>query len=268
MTQKHIYLTEFGSGLPLIHWALQKPSEFVIHTQNSSLERYIRSLQLTSNNEWGIEPSAHSIYIGTSSEPRLYDNLIRNANQLGIKTHAYFDSWVNYRKRINIEPTEILVSDRWAFELAKETYPQSQIVNFENFYFRHLAESYVAGTNTSVLYISSPTNSYNNVPAVTHNLNCVCIQLPKITALFEKEVIYRKHPGYEVDSCESYLIAKNLAKVSTNPDSLLDDLKLAEYVVGPVSQVHYFAERLGIPAFVTNKPNSEWCGPKIRSLNL
>ena len=268
MAIKHLYITEFGSGLPLIHWAMQDPSKFAIHTRNSAVMKYLLSNKLKFNDDWNIDQNAESVFIGTCSVPEAYDEIILRAKELGIKSHAYIDSWVNYSIRLNVEPVEILVSDPWAIQLAKKTYQHLTIVHFEDYHLQFLTNKYSPSVKNSVLYIDSPTNAYNNMPNQLHNVNCICQQLPKISKCFPNQIIFRKHPGYKANECVDFLIDSQIAKISDNPESLLSDLELAGCVVGPVSYVHYLAENLGIPAFTTRTPNSNWHGPKFRSLNL
>lgn len=252
----------------MIHWAAEDPLNFNIHTRNPAIKKYLSSHQLNFNDDWYFDQTAESVFIGTSTVPEVYDDIILSAKKEGIKSHAYFDSWVNYSFRINAEPAEILVSDPWALQLAKKTYPHLKIVHFADYHMRFLFNSFSPSVEKSVLFIDSPTNAYNNLPKQIHSINCMCQQLPKISACFQKEIIFRKHPGYEANECEDFLISSQIVKASTNPESLLKDLELAGYVVGPVSYVHYLAENLGIPAFTMPTPNSNWHGPKFRSLNL
>jgi len=268
MAKKHLYITEFGSGLPLIHWAALNPSEFVIHTRNPAIKKYLSSLRLNFTDSWQVSQNAESVFVGRCEKPEIYNQIILSAKQAGIKSHVYFDSWVNYSGRLNTEPTEILVSDPWAMQLAQDTYPNHKIVHFDDFHLQFLARAFSPNIAKSVLFVDSPTNAYNNIPKQIHNLNCVCLQMLKISERFQKEVIFRNHPGYEANECVNILKKNQTVEISINPESLLKDLESAAYVVGPVSYVHYIAENLGIPAFTTFTPNDNWHGPRFRSLNL
>lgn len=268
MANKHLYLTEFGSGLPLIHWAAENPSDFSIHTRNSALTRYLSNLGLKYDGLWDFHPACTSVYIGTSAEPANYDHLILKARMSGIKSYAYFDSWVNYRNRISVEPTEILISDPWAYALAREKFSNLKVSYFKEYHLKYLLNSYYPKLKEYVLYLDSPINSYNNAQKRKHKIDCICELLPKVTELLKLPIIFRKHPGYEANECLRFLNSVENVKLSHNPESLISDLELAKYVVGPVSYVHYLAENLGIPAFTAFEPNSNWQGPKFRSLNL
>ena len=230
--------------------------------------QYLNELNLDFVDTWDIESNTSAIYIGTTSDPRKYDELINHANHLEIKSYAYLDSWVNYSLRINAKPSEILVSDTWANELAKQSFPDLRVSYFENKHAQFIKENYAPKRPDKILYIDSPENSYNGHEKQIHNINCICVQIPKISKVFKREVIYRKHPGYKANQCVTNLADIPTVKSIEEPRSLLRDLEMAQFLVGPISYLHYLAEGIGIPAFTTNRPSGNWHGPKFRSVNL
>ena len=220
------------------------------------------------DNSWNVCRNSSEIIVGATSAPSTYNHIFLEAQKFGIKTYAYLDSWVNFSGRIEKPPTEILVSDGWAHEYAKKVFPQATINFFENYFLTFVKESYNPQTKKSILYLDSPPNNYNGLNSPKHNKNCICVELLAIENRFHQKIIYRPHPGYARSKCALNIKNNSHVTFSSNPYSLVFDLNQSEFLVGPVSYVHYIAEEIGIPAFITQIQNNNWHGPKFRTLNL
>lgn len=220
------------------------------------------------DNSWIVCQNSSEIIVGATSAPSIYNHIFLNAQKFGIKTYAYLDSWVNFSDRIEKHPTEILISDSWAHEYATKVFPNATINFFENYFLTFIKENYISQTEKSILYADSPPNNYNGVNSREHNKNCICVELQAIENRFHQKIIYRPHPGYTKSKCVMNI--KNNARVtfSSSPYSLVFDLSKTEFLVGPISYVHYIAEEIGIPAFITQIQNNNWHGPKFRTLSL
>jgi hypothetical protein len=82
---------------------------------------------------------------GTGWETHFEKQAMYKALNLGIKTVAFLDHWVNYRERFEfngniIIPDEIWVGDKNAKNIANVTFPQIPVIFYPNPYFEDLKE--------------------------------------------------------------------------------------------------------------------------------
>ena len=258
------FIEDFGYGLPLIHHALTLNPDAIIHTRNRNLQQYATLFGLAINKTFEVGKNSSRIYIGSSSKPDSYNSIIHKAKLKGNHSSVYMDNWVNYSSRIINLPNEMLVSDPWAFDLCKETFPRSEISIIPNYYLEYLRSNFIKKASTYILYIDSPLNNYNNQGLREHGKNCKCTELLILGKKSSWDIRIRFHPGYELTECDRYLVSNSVVQVSRK--SLLEDLESAHLVIGPISYVHYISENLGVPSFVNCLPNSNYKGPKFREL--
>ncbi len=80
---------------------------------------------------------------GTGWESNFEKEAIYKARNLGIKTVAFIDHWVNYRERFELNgntilPDEIWVGDKDAERIANQTFPQTPIIFCPNPYLEDI----------------------------------------------------------------------------------------------------------------------------------
>lgn len=261
MAKIDYFFYEFGSTLPLLHHSSRTSGSLVFHTNNSKIQKYFSSKGIDYSQDMHVGRDSTKVIIGSSREPNLYSKIINDARLYKIKSELYFDSWVNYELRIKDYPDSILVSDSWAYENAKLSYPWIPVTKVPNYFVEYL-RSNLSEEKEYVLYLDSPENEYNNLDSMIHPGNCVCVVLSKIEAIFSAKIRVRRHPGYSESDCLNFL----KSRIEISDQDIEYDFSKAIAVIGPVSQLHFYAENIGIPSFTIPDPNRNWLGPRFRSL--
>lgn len=110
------------------------------------------------------------ILTGTGWESDLEKIAIVLSRKHGIKVAAYLDHWTGYQERFILDnrmmlPDEIWVGDRYAYDLAKSTFPGCQVRLEPNLYFEELLDSirnvtphYEDKKGIRILYVCEPTS--------------------------------------------------------------------------------------------------------------
>ena len=247
--------------LPLFYRAIDSDDLYEFHTSNPKILRFFSSKGIECSQEMKVENDSSKVIIGSSRDPRRYNKLIKYARQNNIPSEMYLDSWVNYELRVEENPDIISVTDSWARQQAELKFPTIPIVKFPNKFVDFLSTHLSTGKEY-VLYVDSPANEYNNLDLIKHPYNCICAISRKIESIFNTKLRYRGHPGYSQSEC--------LSEKETNFDvsafEIEYDLSKAYAVIGPVSQLHFYAEYIGVPSFTYPDPNEHWSGPAFRSI--
>ncbi len=266
---KDFYLDEFGSGLPLLFTSLKLTEPSRIHLVPGKLADFLQNQGIPFDFDFSLPDESSEIIIGSSGKPNLYSKLIVQGKENSIKVRVYFDSWVNYKERILVEPDEILVSDAWALKLAKECFPLTKSVLVPNDYLIEIKRLFKPAKRECILVIGTPDNTYSGFSFGKHGGECICHYAVLIHQKFKLKVIVRMHPGYPEMDCLIFL--QNIAEdqnVTLSSGTLAQDLNQAKIVIGPVSYVHFVAESIGIPAFLLTRPTDLWRGPLFRILQV
>jgi hypothetical protein len=272
MTYADVFLNQAGSTFLTVHWMQTLSIKTRYHLNQKSLLPLMVDFKLESDFSMAFPETSEWIVIGSGSDSSAYEELITTAKVKKIKTSLVFDSWVNFEKRFQTPPDEIIVFDMWAFELAKRLFPKMSCIRVVNYYLEHLQASFRRAAPTQVLILDSINNSYNGHYLGPHGDNCICEFASRVNRQLDTDTVIRKHPSREGVDCELFL-----SKLSSDQDShritfseasLITDLEHSIFLLGPASYAHYLAESLNVPAFFSKKPNSNWNGPKFRELQL
>lgn len=114
-----------------------------------------------------------SIFCGTSWQSDIELDAIKMARDLGKRSVAFLDHWINYRQRFSRSgetclPDEIWVGDAMAQTMAKETFPNLPVKLVDNPYVQDIIEElneiqrYHCSTSSAVtvLYVCEPLSEH------------------------------------------------------------------------------------------------------------
>ena len=134
-------------------------------------ERKLGPLEITTLED-AINQSA-SIICSTSWQSDIEFNAIKLAREVGIRSVAYLDHWVNYRERffrsgVTALPDEIWVGDAMALVMAKEVFPITPIVLIDNPYFQDVKKELLTYQkqrpsrldSIAILYVCEPISTH------------------------------------------------------------------------------------------------------------
>jgi hypothetical protein len=206
--------------------------------------------------------SGDELIIGTGSATAYTDTLINQCKNTNSKAITLIDSWVNYEKRFNNDPDEILVTDPWARDYAKNCWPKLKIrlllIDRSKFLVQH------SGVVNRVILIGTPSNQYTIDSLVRHNNlgSCLCPEIKFAKNWFkEPEIIVRAHPS-NIGTCQHNELQENVNMTETALNKLANENTI---VLGRPSYAHYYYESIGVPAYFSEKVNELWKGPKFRT---
>jgi len=178
---------------------------------------------------------------------------------------CYLDHWVNYRERFlredrYITPSEIWVSDIYAYDLARIIFPKIPVVLKENYYINDLTTKFrVAKKNKKtsaevhrLLYLTEPIaregedddNRFNfdEFDALKNFLKCLR-EVKEISF----ELRLRLHPSEDLNK---YLDLKNEYQfLDSNSSELIEDLVWADKVFGVDTYAMFISDALGVPTY-------------------
>jgi len=197
--------------------------------------------------------SSDLVYCGTSWQSDLERLAMRACRKAGKRCVAFLDHWVNYEKRFFSNgftelPDQIRVGDEFAYAMARDLFPETQIELEPNPYFldiqaevEAIRESHVGEKSvTTFLYVTEPTSEhamkqfgdprywgYDEFEALERFLGSAPALFPGPLML-----ILRPHPAEELTKFDNILRSSHIKTVVNRHDSLLDSVVKSDVVVG------------------------------------
>ena len=186
---------------------------------------------------------------GTGWESNLEHNARKKASQANIYSVAVIDHWVNYKLRFErdqqtILPNEIWVTDKYAFDLAKKTFPEIQIRLLPNYYLEDITKKikYLDSNkeknkqDTNILYALEPIrdswNSENNELGEFQALDFFISNICSISKSTKTNIKLRLHPSESASKYNQWVEKQKLdIEISRNTD-LASDISWADIVLG------------------------------------
>jgi hypothetical protein len=204
-----------------------------------------------------------SIIIGSGVDTQFVDYWILEARRLRLPSGVLLDSWVNYQDRFSHLPDNLIVTDLWAYDLARKNFPSTQIKRL----LPDRTHLWIEHTNQveSVLVLASLHNNYTEYSSLRHSDYCVCPEMEIAKRRFPgAKVRLRPHPKRK-DLCD-YLFPQYKPEI-LRFRPLHEDVSSYSVALGPPSYAHYYLESIGVPAFFTETTNKNWSGPQFRLIN-
>jgi hypothetical protein len=240
-----------GGAELLSSWVNNNPNKYNFILDGPAVEIFKRKVIFNSNIELNKDIiDSEYILCGTSWDSNLERLAIKNAKKYNIKTIAYLDHWVNYKERFLeldelILPDEIWVNDIYARDLAKNTFPNSEIKIVVNYFFEEIENYFNSKEKTTsksnrLLYVCEPISEhalkqhgdryywgYTEFDALNYlfdNIGLINQKINKITI--------RPHPSENGNKYNHY-INKNIS--ISDEKFLLNDIHNSDIIVGAES---------------------------------
>lgn len=148
---------------------------------------------------------AELLITGTGWASDIEHEARRKAQAIGLRSIAVIDHWVNYGERfirndVRIFPDEIWVTDRYALEIAQDTFPKKSVLQIPNYYLENQIK-YIASLgkprNPELLYILEPVRSNwgRDTPGEFQALEYFISKLPALGLPDETAIYLRPHPS-------------------------------------------------------------------------
>lgn len=192
------------------------------------------------------------LLVGTSWESNLEKLAISKAKNLGIKTVAFLDHWVNYLERFELNgntilPDEIWVGDKDAERIANKTFNKTPVIFYPNPYFEDLKDEISSieekknyKKKLNILYVCEPisehaSKQHGNENYFGYTESDALKYFLKNFNIFHKpinSIIIRLHPS---ESKNKYLWLKNFKNLPirfSKKKKLIEEVISSDIVVG------------------------------------
>jgi len=225
--------------------------------------------------------SSQTLLTATSWESDIEYVAINLADKSQIETYTMLDHWVNYKSRFirnNIEtlPSNIIVLDEHAKSLAKETWPDKNIIEIPNYYLIDQLYKYTQKMgaksgrvdDSTILYLWDPSFKHKTKLELENEVanhydfyderDAFSLFLSKITYIPGNplKIRVRFHPSMTKDDKEKACNYIGI-KFEISTAELTDDLLESTSVVGCNSMAMAIALKVGKKVF-SSLPNSNY----------
>lgn len=266
-------------------------SEYVVNNKNEYLffltgpsikifAKKIKNLKISNFNE-----STHKLSLVISSTgwaTKNEINIIHKCKIKKIKTCAFLDHWINYKKRFLrnnklVLPDEIWVGDNLAFKLAKKTFKDNvKIFKKKNYYFAKAKKFFDKKKSQKkitkikkILYLCEPITELRKKNFYTEK-KCINLFFKKIKNIKNiKNIIFRPHP-YEESKKYNWVLNSNEYNISIRKnEDLLKEIYNNDIIVG-CNTVAMYMGILAKKKVYTSIPKGYFCdipSKKIHYLN-
>lgn len=221
-----------------------------------------------------VDANAECLISGTSWGSKAELEFIKEAKLKKIKTVVYLDHWVNYRERFGYPgrdweknlPDEIWVGDKYAYNLAKDSFPGKPLKLVPNLYFEEIKKEYkkiqkqIDDFEGNILFMSeplAPMNCFGHKPALHFTEFDI---LEYLLRFFSKKKIKNKiiicyHPSERKDKYDA-ILARYSGKLTIGQESgyILKDIAQSSLVIGITGMILVIACLCGkkVVSFIPN----------------
>jgi hypothetical protein len=189
---------------------------------------------------------ARTLLSGTSGNSEHEHKARILAHSLGVPSIGVIDHWVNYRARfirndILVLPDQIWVSDQYAVTLAKNEFPDSEIVRIPNRYMEETLNTIKNGVKTengtlNILYVLEPISREWGTSKVPGEFQALDYFVKRLSHLFPSEKLeirLRPHPSEKHGKYQSWVLSQTSAKVYIDEvHSLAEAISWSHIVAG------------------------------------
>jgi hypothetical protein len=173
----------------------------------------------------------------------------KKALQENIFSVAVIDHWVNYKLRFErdeeiILPNEIWVTDKYAFSLARKTFPETKIRLLPNYYLENIVKKirYLDSIkekhqkNKNILYVLEPIRDSWNTPdsilGEFQALDFFISNINSITNSSNANIRLRLHPSESANKYNEWAAKQKFDIEISRDTELASDISWADIVVG------------------------------------
>ena len=255
-----------GGANILASYCRRKPDNYRYMLQGPAKVIFNKTLSIES--EVNLERfvlECGSFICGTSGKSDFERSGMAQAKNLKKETTAILDHWINYSERFLLNgnlvlPNNLITVDRYAYQIAKQTFPECKIEEINNPYledfynrYRELTLQIESRHKSEILYISEGFDEHKKEDENGSSKDFKYFKefLQVKERLFEPSLPLRirLHPSEDVAKFDEY---REIYHDITQSDSSVDlaiDLSRANCVVGVSSMALVLATTCGIPTF-------------------
>ena len=255
-----------GGANILASYCKSKPDNYRYLLQGPARAIFSKTLAIESeDNVEQFVAECHSFICGTSGKSDFERSIFAQARILNKETTAILDHWINYKERFVLNgnlvlPKNLITVDKYAYQIAKETFPECNIEEMKNPYLEEFYNHYTELTlqkeisdKSEILYISEGFSEHKREGEIGSGNDFEYFKkfLHVRQRLFEPGLALRirLHPSEDISKLNQYReIYSDILQSDFSIDLALD-LSRANCVVGVSSMALILAASCGIPTF-------------------
>ena len=268
------FISDAGSSNQILHKILNEKIEGEIFGHEPGLT-LAESLGIQARNfrEFNSETEFDFYVFGSYLFNREQDELLEKLFLKGAKIVGVLDHWVNFENRwVNLQPSEIWVTDKFAYSLATQFFPDSKIKLFLNYYLQYVEREYKyldsRKISKGIGYLGK--RGKHNIEQSGEGaliFNCSCsFAIDLFKKIGQELIFFREHPSHSNNECFEYLKDNfpTINIVNASILSLSDFLSRSYEVYGELTYALYISQEIGIKTICLEELPSEWSGPKFK----
>lgn len=240
-----------GGGEVLSSYVRRTPGEYIFCLRGPAVNIFRKKLgEITNASFKNSLEKSQQLLCGTGWQTSFEYDAIKKAKELGIKSIAFLDHWVNYEERfvrngIKVLPDEIWVGDLYAEEIANQTFGTSVVIKYvENPYFLDFKEELDAieqqDDSDTILYVCEPIaehalKRYGKADYWGYTeFDALAFFLDNVESTDEAviKVIVRPHPSEDIHKYDELLERYKLNITVSREAALLKQISNSKVVVG------------------------------------
>ena len=255
-----------GGANILTSYCRRKPDNYRYLLQGPAKAIFRKTLSIESEDNFGrFVSECHSFICGTSGKSDFERSIFAQARILNKETTAILDHWIHYRERFLLNgklvlPNNLITVDSYAYQIAKEMFPECKIEEINNPYLEEFYNHYKELTlqkessyKSEILYISEGFSEHKEEDknGSSKDLKYFKEFLHAKQRLFESSLALRirLHPSESLAKLDQYREIYSDILQSDSSIDLAIDLSRANCVVGVSSMALVLAASCGIPTF-------------------
>jgi len=266
---------EAGGANLIASFVLNNPGNYIFYLDQPAQDLFTNYLGKIENVTLEtISVNCHQVIAGLGINEFEF-NAIDFLRSKSVRVCCYLDHWINFPERFQrlgrkIIPSEIWVSDRHAYSIVQNIFPQIQIQIKENYYLLNMRDRFESdrigkqcetkSRKTKLLYLTEPIAREGEDPHGRFKFD----EFDALRNFFHRlqtfndqniEVRLRMHPS-EIESKYASIQPKIEFSTSVNTE-LIQDLIWADVVIGVDTYAMYVSDFLGIPTY-TSAPDPDF----------
>lgn len=256
-----------GGANQLIHLLHKRPNtHFLLHGPAAVIGARFESLL-------HVDPETVSItdydclVIGSNSEARISDSLLKLAKSQGIATIGVLDHWVNYRSRWDVNPDKVIATDFHAYLIGLLVFGWRMRFQ-KSVYLKATLESVHEKMEISrslLILLQAKNLEYNHTTG-----KCICSQMHDLVyKLNPSQITLREHHATNATECVKRIREDfpTILVYKSEPTTGLElDLSKAAYVVGCDTYALYLSKKANKKTFTFGCKRRSLLGPRYRKI--
>ena len=240
-----------GGAEVLSSYVRRTPGEYIFCLRGPAVNIFRKKLgEITNASFKNSLEKSQQLLCGTGWQTSFEYDAIKKAKEIGIKSIAFLDHWVNYEERfvrngVKVLPDELWVGDSYAQEIAKKKFGSSVVITYvENPYFLDIKEeldkTHKQGDSGTILYVCEPIAEhalkrygkedywgYTEFDALTFFLDNI-----KFLNGDVKKIIIRPHPSENLHKYDELLAHYKPEITVSRNKSLFEQVACSNVIVG------------------------------------